>query len=414
MFEAVAKGFYKKSFVVVVVFAVDYSGFANIIRKKMNKRIFVIAGEASGDFLGGQLLQSLQKINKDIEIHGIGGQQMAAFGLHSLFPMADLSIMGISEIIPHFFQILRRIKQTKDAIKKLHPDLLITIDSPGFCLKIAKYAKKIGIPVVHYVAPSVWAWRPGRAKKLAKKINIDHLLCLLPFEPKFFTKHGLPATFVVHPVTEVVLPDDSNFRQKLNISRESTLICLLPGSRKNEIQQHLQIFLDAVGKLPLTRRLEVVIPTMPHLLDYVMPLLSNTSVSVKVVTSVEEKWQAFMQSSIALAVSGTVSLELAYVGVPQVVAYKVSRITYWLAKCLVKVKYASLVNILNKQMVVPECLQNHCDPENLTLQLESILSNSNCQKQTRKLYNQAISMLISQSGSASDISANIVNNLISK
>ena len=380
----------------------------------MHKRIFIIAGEASGDFLGAQLLRSLHKTNQHLEVHGIGGAQMAASGLQSLFPMTDLSVMGISEIVPSLFKILKRIKQTKEAIRELQPDVLITIDSPGFCLKIAKYAKQLGIPVVHYVAPSVWAWRPGRARKLAKDIKLNHLLCLLPFEPPYFTIHGMPATFVGHPITEVVLPNDANFRNMNQISAEATLICLLPGSRKNEVQQHLKIFLEAVTKLPLTRRIEVVIPTLPHLLPYIEPLLKDAAVTVRVITSVEQKWQAFMQSSIALAASGTVSLELAYVGAPQVIAYKVSKLTYWLAKCLVKVKYASLVNILNKQMVVPEYLQNQCTAEHLAQQMENILSDSLYQKQVRKLYTEAINALRPQHGCSSDIAAAVVNDLLVK
>ncbi len=378
----------------------------------MTKRIFIIAGEASGDFLGAQLLQSLQKNNHQLEIYGIGGQQMSLAGLQSIFQMNELSVMGFSEIVPSLLKILKRIKQTKNTIKELKPDLLITIDSPGFCFKIAKFAKQLGIPVVHYVAPSVWAWRPGRAEKLAKKIKIDHLLCLLPFEPHYFTIHGLPATFVGHPITEVTLPDDSNFRKNLNIAKESTLVCLLPGSRKNEVKQHLEVFLNAVAKLPLNRRIEVVIPTLPHLVPYIEPLLKNTAIPAKLVTSIEEKWQAFMQSSVALAASGTVSLELAYVGVPQVIAYKVSKITYWLAKCLVKVKYASLINILNQQMIAPECLQNNCSAEHLALQLENILSNSSSQKQQRKGFVSAINMLKAGNNS-SDIAAGVVNALLS-
>jgi lipid-A-disaccharide synthase len=379
----------------------------------MTKRIFIIAGEASGDFLGAQLLQSLQKNNYPLEIYGIGGQQMSSAGLQSLFSMNELSVMGFSEIVPSLVKILKRIKQTKDVIKELKPDLLITIDSPGFCFKIAKFAKKIGIPVLHYVAPSVWAWRPGRAEKLSKKIKIDHLLCLLPFEPPYFTIHGLPATFVGHPITEVKLPDDSNFRKNLNIAKESTLICLLPGSRKNEVKQHLEIFLNTVAKLHLNRRIEVVIPTLPHLVPYIAPLLKNTAIPVKLVTSIEEKWQAFMQSSVALAASGTVSIELAYVGVPQVVAYKVSKITYWLAKLLVKVKYASLVNILNQRMVVPEHLQNQCTPENLAIQLENILSDSSCQRQQRKDSLSAINQLKADRNS-NDIAADVVKALLSR
>ena len=370
-------------------------------------RIFIIAGEASGDFLGAQLLKSLLKMNPKLEVYGIGGEQMAANSLESLFPIYDISVMGISEIIPHFLKIIKRIKQTKEKIKALKPDVLITIDSPGFCFKIAKYAKKLGIPVVHYVAPSVWAWRAGRAKKIAQQI--DHLLCLLPFEPPYFTIHGLAATFTGHPLTQVVLPDDSNFRKRNKISTEATLICLLPGSRRNEVKKHLKIFLDALVKLPLNRRIEVVIPTFPHLLQYIEPLLKETGITVRIITSVEEKWQAFMQSSIALAASGTVSLELAYVGVPQVIAYKVSKITYWIAKFLVKSKYASLVNVLNKTSVIPECLQNQCTPEKLALQLESILNDSNYQKNTRKVYTETIKALSVPNSNSSDIAAKVVN-----
>lgn len=378
----------------------------------MTKRIFIIAGEASGDFLGGQLLKSLKKLNPDIEIAGIGGQHMSAQGLKSLFSMADLSLYGLFEIIPHLFKILKRIKQTKEAIKTFKPDVLVTIDSPGFCFKIAKYAKQLAIPVVHYVAPSVWAWKPGRAKKLAKKVAVDHLLCLLPFEPPYFTCHGLPATFVGHPVTEVELPDDNDFRESLGIGREATLICLLPGSRKSEIQNLLKIFIDAVSKLPLNRRIEVVLPTLPHLLPIIEPLVRDAGIPIKIVTTVKEKWQAFMQSSIALAASGTVSLELAYAGVPQVIAYKLSKFTYWIAKCLVTAKYASLVNILNKEMVVPEYLQSQCNSTFLSKQLNNILADSKYQKQMRQKYKVAIDALRIPNMHSSDVAAVVVNRLL--
>lgn len=375
----------------------------------MTKKIFIIAGESSGDFLGSQLLRSLQRDIGDIEIYGIGGKQMEACGLKSLFPMDDLSVMGISEILPSLFTILKRIKQTKETIKNLKPDLLITIDSPGFCFKIAKFAKKIGIPVVHYVAPSVWAWRAGRAKKLAKKIKIDHLLCLLPFEPSYFTVHGLDATFVGHPITEMQLPDDSNFRNKLGIQKESTIICLLPGSRKNEVHQHLQIFLDAANAISNSKTIEVVIPTLPWLIEEIAPFLQNASMPIRIVTSTEEKWQTFKQSTIALAASGTVSLELAYAGTTQVIAYKVSKLTYWIAKLLVKVKYVSLINILNKKMVVPECLQSECNAKILANHMENILQNKAYQIQQQQAYNNAINMLRPANGATtSDVAAKIV------
>ena len=378
----------------------------------MAKRIFIIAGEASGDFLGGQLLASLKNLNPNIEVAGIGAQYLESQGLLSLFPMADLSLYGLFELLPHLFNLLNRIKQTKEAIIAFKPDVLVTIDSPGFCLRIAKYAKQLGIPVVHYVAPSVWAWRPGRAKKLAKKIGIDHLLCLLPFEPPYFTRYGLPTTFVGHPITEVILPDDTSFRESVSISRESTLVCLLPGSRKSEIIKLLNIFLDAVSRLPLTRRIEVVLPTLPHLVPLIEPLVKEARIPIKIVTSIEQKWQAFMQSSIALAASGTVSLELAYAGVPQVIAYRISSFSYCVAKCLVKTRYASLVNILNDKEVVPEYLQRECSSNLLSQKLESILAYSKYQKHMRGQYAATIDKLRIPVVKASDLAASVVNSYL--
>ncbi len=378
----------------------------------MTKRIFVIAGEASGDFLGSQLLQSLKKLHPDCEIAGVGGQQMQAQGLSSLFPMTDISLFGLVELIPHLLKVLKRIKQTKAALNAFKPDVLVTIDSPGFCLRIAKYAKQLGIPVVHYVAPSVWAWRAGRAKKFAKKIRVDHLLCLLPFEPAYFTCHGLPSTFVGHPVTGVELPNDSGFRESMGISREATLVCLLPGSRKSEIGNLLKIFLEAIAKLPLNRRIEVVLPTLPHLAPLIEPLIQEARIPIKIVTTVEQKWQAFMQSSIALAASGTVSLELAYAGVPQVIAYKISRLTYWIVKWLITTKYASLVNILSKKMVVPEYLQDQCNPEFLSKQLDNMLADGQYQKQIRQKYKEVIDTLKVPGACSSDVAASVVSKFL--
>lgn len=378
----------------------------------MTKRIFIIAGEASGDFLGGQLLQSLKKLHPGCEIAGVGGVLMEAQGFSSLFPMTDISLFGLIELIPHLFKVLKRIKQTKEAIDTFKPDVLVTIDSPGFCLRIAKYAKQLDIPVVHYVAPSVWAWRAGRAKKFAKKIRIDHLLCLLPFEPPYFTCHGLPSTFVGHPVTEIELPSDAGFREAIGISREATLVCLLPGSRKSELGNLLKVFLKAVEKLPLNKRIEVVLPTLPHLLPLIEPIIKNAPIPIKIVTTPQQKWQAFMQSSVALAASGTVSLELAYAGVPQVIAYKVSKLTYWIVKWLITTKYVSLVNILSKEMVVPEYLQDQCNPELLSKQLDTILENSQYQKQVRQKYREVVNTLKVPGVCSSDIAASVVSGFL--
>lgn len=372
------------------------------------RKVFIIAGEASGDFLGKDLLANLKTMHENLEFRGVGGAQMAKEGLFSIFPMQELSVMGIGEVLPHIPKILNRIQQTKEAIKNFKPDVVVTIDSPGFTLRIAEYVKtELNIPVVHYVAPSVWAWRPGRAKKIAKKV--DHLLCLLPFEPEYFTKHGLKATFVGHSVTSVQLPNDTNFRAQVGLSREATLICLLPGSRVSEIKKLTHIFLEAVAKLPLNRRIEVIIPTLPHLKEIVEQQLAEIKAHVVIVTTDSLKWQAFMQSSIALAASGTVSLELAYVGVPQVIAYRVNFLTYWLAKLLVKTKFVSLVNILTGNLVVPECLQGKCTADELAYQLERILSNSNHQKNMRISYKNVMQKITPQHGTPGNMAALVVS-----
>lgn len=372
-----------------------------------SKKIFIIAGEASGDFLGKNLLNNLKLKHANLEFRGIGGAQMAKEGLFSIFPMQEISVMGFFEVLPKLPAILKRINQTKKAIENFKPDVVVTIDSPGFCLNIAKFVKhKLKIPVVHYVAPSVWAWKPGRAKKIAKKI--DHLLCLLPFEPPYFLKHGLKATFVGHPVTGIDLPNDTNFRTMHGISREATLVCILPGSRISEIRNLLHIFLDAVSKLPLTRRIEVIIPTLPHLKEVIEKELAEASINVKIITSDTQKWQAFMQSSIALAASGTVSLELAHVGVPQVIAYKTNMFTYILAKILVKTKFVSLVNILSNEKVIPECLQKECNADYLAQQLEKILANSIYQKNLRIAYKNVLAKVTPPTLTSGEMAADVV------
>jgi lipid-A-disaccharide synthase len=372
------------------------------------RKVFIIAGEASGDFLGKDLLANLKAMHENLEFRGVGGAQMAKEGLFSIFPMQELSVMGIGEVLPHIPKILNRIKQTKEAIKNFNPDVVVTIDSPGFTLRIAEYVKtELKILVVHYVAPSVWAWRPGRAKKITQKV--DHLLCLLPFEPEYFTKHGLKATFVGHPVTNINLPSDLNFRAQVGLNRESTLVCILPGSRVSEIKNLTHTFLEAVAKLPLNRRIEIIIPTLPHLKEVVERQLAEVCSDVVIVTTDSLKWQAFMQSSIALAASGTVSLELAYVGVPQVIAYKVNFLTYWLAKLLVKTKFVSLVNILAGHSIVPECLQSKCNPDELAYQLERILSNSTHQKNMRLAYKNVIEKITPQHGTPGNMAAAVVS-----
>ena len=333
--------------------------------------VFLSAGEPSGDFLGSQLMKALKvQLGDDVTFMGVGGTLMAAEGLSSLFPIEELSIMGLAEVIPHIWRIRRRIQETVTAIMRERPHIVITIDAPGFNFRVGKALKKRikSIPLAHYAAPSVWAWRPGRARAIAQ--FLDHLLVLFPFEPPYFLKEGLVTHFVGHPVVELGLgkADDPSFRARHKIPAAAPILTLLPGSRRGEISRLLPVFQETVLRLQQKHPdLHVVIPTLPHLKDQI---LKQFTLPATLVTTSLEKFAAYRESRAALAASGTVSLELAVAGLPMVIAYKVNPITHFLLRRLVKVKYACLINLLLNKEVVPERLQHDCTPEKLFTDLE--------------------------------------------
>lgn len=337
--------------------------------------VFLSAGEPSGDFLGSQLMKALKKqLGTNVTFVGLGGPLMAAEGLPSLFPIEELSIMGLAEIIPHIRRIRNRIQETVEAIETIRPDVVVTIDSPGFNFRVGKRLKKRikSIPLVHYVAPSVWAWRPKRAHAVAQ--FLDHLLVVFPFEPPYFLKEGLPTTFVGHPVVELGLEKfhDPTFRERYEIDAAAPILTLLPGSRRGEISRLLPIFQETVVRLQQRYPdLQVVIPTLPHLVDQIK---KQFNLSATILTTPSEKFAAYKESKAALAASGTVSLELAAAGVPMVIAYKINPLTHFLVQRLVKVKYACLINILMNEEVVRERLQSDCILEKLVSALEGYFS----------------------------------------
>ena len=328
-------------------------------------RIFIIAGEASGDFLGAGLMRALKRKHPDISFSGIGGPEMEAEGLRSLFPMQELSVMGIAEILPRLFKILSRIRQTARAILQQKPDAVITIDSPDFCFRVLRKIKATNkdIPLVHYVAPSVWAWRPGRAEKISK--FLDHLLTLLPFEPPYFEKHGLGASFVGHPIVEQSSSrgDALCFREKYHIRPEQPILCMLPGSRMSELSRLLEKFSETADiVLQDQHQAVIVIPTLPHLKEYIEKFFTGKGINPLVITGHAEKMDAFAASRVAIAASGTVTLELALNDTPHIIAYKLSPISAWIARKFIKTPYVNLINILLRRPVVPELLLEDCEP----------------------------------------------------
>ena len=338
--------------------------------------VFLVAGEPSGDRLGAGLMARLREIRPDIRFVGVGGPAMSAEGLQSLFAMEELAVMGVFEVVPRLRGILRRLRQTAAAVADIQPAAVVTIDAPDFTMRLAARLKRqpqtSSIPRIHYVAPSVWAWRPGRAADMASLF--DRLLTLLPFEPPFFEKFGLDTFFVGHPVVETCLKDHAGekFRIDHDIPSHARLLCVLPGSRCGEIARHGPIFYQALQELgralPDTY---VVIPTLPSRVQQIEALfsqsasLSSSIPPVRVVVGEEAKWGAFAASNLALAASGTVVLELARAGTPVVVAYRLNPLTGFLARLWLQIPYVSLVNLVADKEIYPEFLQKNCTSSQL-------------------------------------------------
>lgn len=345
---------------------------------KRRIKVYLITGEPSGDLLACRLMR-VMKANDDVEFFGVGGEGMQAEGLESLFPISDLAVMGIFEVIPHLPKILGRIRQTLDDIEEKKPDIVITVDSWSFSKQIHLGLIKRGIqvPHIHYVAPQVWAWKAKRANQIKKWV--DHLLMLLPFEEKFFAKKGIPYTYVGHPVIEGGA-DKGNAKRFItmhNLSQKDFVFTILPGSRKTEIKYLLPVFEQVVDQMAKRyKNLRVVLPTVETVRDKIEPIVAKWKVPVMIVTGELARYDAFAASDLALAASGTVSLELAMAGVPHVIVYKLNRITGWLAAPVLrrKIKFVNLINLLANEEIIPECLQDDCNLQKIMFELDKVMA----------------------------------------
>ncbi|MBE7637563.1 lipid-A-disaccharide synthase [Sneathiella sp. P13V-1] len=379
-------------------------------------KIFLVAGEPSGDLLASRLMTGLIELfgQENLEFHGVGGPLMEEKGLKSLFPMDELTVMGIAEVLPQLKNLLKRIKHTASHANSVQPDVFITVDAPDFSFRVAKKLKDASFLKVHYVAPSVWAWRPGRAKKIAGLY--DHLLTLLPFEPPYFEKEGLAASFVGHSIIESGADKGNRdkFRRAHGIGEDTKLLMMLPGSRKGEVTRHLDIFTDSVRHvMQNVRNLKLVIPVIGKTRPLVTEYFQNTDLEPLLVEAAGEKYDAMAASDAALAASGTVGLELAMAGLPSVIAYRMHPVTSYLARKLVKLDYVNLVNILEEQEVVPEFLLEDCTVENLSPAIKKLLTDNNAVEQQQAGYNSAMSKLQGNGEAPGLQAARIVKELIS-
>lgn len=331
-------------------------------------KIFLVAAEESGDRLGAALMRSLRSMHDGpIEFSGVGGYEMAAEGLPSLFRIDDLSIVGLAAIPGRLPTIIKRIRQTWRAAIAARPDVMVIIDSPDFTHRVARRVRRANasIPIVDYVSPSVWAWRPGRARAMRR--YIDHVLALLPFEPEAHRKlGGPPCTYVGHPLVEQVGELRPNPEEERRRNASPPVLLVLPGSRRSEIKRLAEPFRQAVERVAKQIwPLDIVIPTTAHLADAVIRETANWPLRPQVVVKREDRRAAFRQARVALAKSGTVTLELAVSGVPMVTAYKVSRWEAAIARRLITAPSAILTNLVLNEIVVPEFIQEDCTPQKL-------------------------------------------------
>ena len=343
------------------------------------RRLFLIATEELGDRLGANLMKVLrQRLGGAVQFEGIGGQSMAREGLVSLFPIEELSIIGLAAVAKQLPKILRLIRLTADAVMQSSPDILVIIDSPDFTHRVARRvrARDPSIPIVDYVSPSVWAWRRGRAR--AMRGYIDHVLALLPFEPEEYRRlHGPPCSYVGHPLTgQIGVLRPGIDEQKRRDARPPVLL-VLPGSRRSEINHHMAVFGKALGLLHAQDiPFELILPTMPHLQEAVGKSVKRWPVQPRIAIGEQEKRAAFRIARAALAKSGTVTLELALAGVPMVTAYRTGVAEAWILRRAINVKSVILANLVIGENVVPEFLQQDCTPEKLSQSLREVLDDS--------------------------------------
>lgn len=361
-------------------------------------KVFLIAGEASGDALGAALMAGLKSLSADeVEFQGIAGPLMQAQGMGSLFPMDELSVMGLAEILPKYFALKRRIAETAQAIVDAKPDVVVTIDSPDFSLRVAKILRRDApdLRIVHYVAPSVWAWRPGRAAKMAPLV--DQVLALLPFEPPYLEAHGIRCDFVGHPVVaepEATEQDASDFRAAHGIASDAPMILALPGSRRGEVRRLADTFGAALAQTVKARpNVQVVLPAAPAVAGLVEELTAAWKVPVQILRPdglspdqmLARKRAAFRAADVALAASGTVSLELAAANTPMVIAYDMAWLTRQIMSRMIKVDTVTLVNLVSETRAVPEFLGEACQPEPIAEQLLKTLDAPQSQQAAAQL-----------------------------
>ncbi len=335
-------------------------------------KIFIIAGEASGDRHAADLVRELKQISPQIKFYGIGGDRMKEEGVHLYYHIRQMAFLGFLEIVKHIPFIKKVFKTLKLWMRKEEPAMVILVDYPGFNLRLAKIAKKQGIPVVYYICPQLWAWHEKRIEKIRQWVDLP--LVIFSFEENYYARHGIQANFVGHPLIDQIKIDfsESEFREKHGLSDRNPIVALLPGSRENEVKSLLPVMVETASKFQRSEKLEWVVGKAAALPQDLYKNILGDNNSIKIV---EKDIHYLIKYAYAgVVASGTATLEMGYLGTPMVVLYKVYPLTYLIGKKLVKVKNIALANIVSGEKVVPELIQNDANPHNVAQEIQKYLS----------------------------------------
>ena len=376
------------------------------------KKIFISVGEISGDQIAGLIIKEFIK-NHQIELQGIGGNNLKKLGLKTLFPLKEISIMGLLEVIPKIPKLMSLISFTVNKILLFKPDIIITVDAPGFNFRILKKLKKYNLntKIIHIVAPTVWAWKPGRAKKISSFIN--YLFVLYPFEKKFFTPHGLKTYFIGHPLLEDINNVLPKSKKQILFKNKNKNISIFPGSRKNEIEYHLNLILLTIGDINGLEKYNIIIVAVEDHISLIKDIVKKFNIrnNIHVILNIN-KLLVFKNSFFSIAVSGTITLELALHKVPFFTVYKLNYISFLILKSLVKSKFITLVNIIYDKKIVQELIQKDFNEKNIKKNILSLLNNKGAYNYQLKQFSKLPRLLSNKGKTPSKYAASIIKRII--
>ena len=377
------------------------------------KKVFILTGETSGDKLAASVIKELKKKNSEIEYLSVGGSYLKKIGVDSIFDLKEITYIGFTSVILNIFKIKEKINKTVDEIVKFNPDVLFSVDSPDFTLRVAEKIKKINskIKVIHYVAPQVWIWRENRVKKFKK--FVDHMLLLFNFEKKYFDKENIPNTFVGHPLLE------DNDLTKIDISSlikdKKDIISIFPGSRNSEIYTLMPILIKFIKMMNKKfNNYDFFFHVTNENKNTITELLNKEKIiNTQVISNENIKLKILSNSKFAVSKSGTISLEISNQGIPSIIIYKINFINYYIMKSLVNVKFANIINIINDKEIIPELLQNECNPQEIFKTVVYFLKHPELMSKQIDLCKKTLKEIKSKSSSADEASAILAKNLIS-